>query len=176
MKLSFYLFLFSLFISPTLSAQDTIIKRNGDSLKPQVYIKLADNSIYYYGKQFKYHNNIIGDTALQTILINTKDNDIVSCVHTMKRMRNLQLVGFGAIPFAVGALGCYRQIQKNKESSNSSPMQTIPISYDAENKRLLISASICFSLAIACPITATVFKQRKINYTHKAINLYNQKY
>ncbi len=177
MKFPFYLFLFSLFVSHSLSAQDTIIKRNGDSLKPQVYIKLADNSIYYYGKQFKYHNNIIGDTALQTILINTKDSAIIHLVHISKHAQNLQYIGVLAIPFLAAAIYSYNKIPvKHIPAYSAGSVPGSGVATYTKDKRYVASFTTFISLTVVCPVTSFIFKQRRINYTHKSIELYNQKY
>ena len=177
MKLPFYLFLFSIFVSHSLSAQDTIIKRNGDSLKPQVYIKLADTTIYYYGKHYMYRNNIIGDTAVTTILLNTKDSAIIHLVHISKHEQKLQLIGVLAIPFLAASIYSHNKIPV--EHQGTLPAGSSPGGGGAtytKDKRYVALFATFFTLTVACPVTATVFKERRIYYTHKAINLYNQKY
>lgn len=164
-------FLFSialfLFLSSSIFSQDTLLK-TGDS-------KIYKNG-FRYGRNYTYQNKTISDKEMRTVLLNTKNKDIELLIHHSKRAQNLQLIGFAAIPFALGTFLCFRQIKENDTKNNPSHFSGNTNTSESENKNLQIAGGIFFALTVACPLSSIGFKHRRMKFTKQAIDLYNQKY
>ena len=164
LNIQFFIYLLLVVHSSSMNAQVEKAKNTNDSLT-----KKQDNKVYtYYNRNYLYHDTLIGEMAMRNLLISTKDKEIMNAIRISKRAQGLQLIGFLALPMAVATLSCYRNIRT--EDSNSSPGHSIY--YD--NKQYQNLTLVFLTATVICPITAIVFKHRRLKYNRKAIDMYNQ--
>ena len=121
-----------------------------------------DNKISSQGNHFQYQGERIGERAMQDVLFKSKDKQIIMLAGNARDAKNLQYIGFGAIPFGVGALYfLFKSISYNSRGPNSGD---------------LTLSAICAIGAVSCPIASGYFKHRRTTSNKEAIKLYNAKY
>jgi hypothetical protein len=142
--------------------------REPDYIKDRNKEQLAYGKIQQTGTRFYYKNSSLGENELHSILLKTKDKEIVGLVGKSKDSRALQYIGFGAIPLGIGAVYLLQRSGFPPFYYQYGPSNT-------NNGDLALSA-VCFVAAIACPIGSGIFKQKRKASNRAAIELYNSKY
>lgn len=125
-------------------------------------VENPDNKISRQGNHYQYHGEVIKEREMQDVLFKSKDKQIIMLAGNAKDAKSLQYIGFGAIPFGVGALYfLVKSISYNSRGPNSGD---------------LTLSAICAIGAISCPIASGYFKHRRTTSNKEAIKLYNAKY
>ncbi len=123
----------------------------------------TNNKIERYGSRFRFQGEAISERKLHGVLFNSKDKQIVSLTGNAKDAKGLQYIGFGAIPFGIGALFFLTRGMGNYYYSG-------PSSSD------LTFSAICLVGAISCPIASGIFKHKRNVSNREAIKLYNERF
>jgi hypothetical protein len=136
---------------------------NSDYYNPNAVPINPQNKMEPYGQgRYKFNDRRIGEREMQTILMKTKDKEIISLVQSSKDAHKMQFIGFGAIPLGVGALYFLgKSIIVNPGQISSS--------------NLSISA-IMFVGAVACPIASGIYKHKRTMCNRRSVKLYNERF
>ncbi len=125
---------------------------------------IQDNKISRQGNHFQYKGEVINESGMHDVLYKSKDKQIMLLAGNAKDAKALQYVGFGAIPFGIGALYF---LTKNL---------SIGYTNSTQNSGNLTLSAICFIGAVSCPIASVYFKHKRTACNKEAIKLYNAKY
>ena len=152
---------------------DIITDSNAPSATPAPAKVEDNNRIERYGARYRYKDYRYSEKGIQAVLLDTKDDKIVSLVKEARAAKSMQFMGFLGIPLGIaGAIsGLYALIlwddyYNGYGSSNTSPNISGPVTI----------AVACEVAAIACPIIAASYKTKRTKCNEAAINLFNQKY
>ncbi len=129
-------------------------------------VEHPNNKISRQGNRFQYQGEVINERAMQDVLYKSNDKQIILLAGSAKDAKNFQYIGFGAIPFGVGALYF---LTKSMASS-------ITYNNRGANSGDLTLSAICCMGAISCPIASGYFKHKRTISNREAIKLYNAKY
>ncbi|MCW3086035.1 MAG: hypothetical protein JWP12_3401 [Bacteroidetes bacterium] len=137
---------------PTETGADYYSKQN-DTYK--------QTKLEYSGTYFLYNNRKMGENTAHSMLLQTKDKDIINLVQQSKDAHALKFVGFGAIPLGIGALYFLAQSISYTNNVNSAKLAT---------------SGLCLIGAIACPIVSGIYSKKRRIYNQEAVKLYNERY
>jgi len=121
-----------------------------------------NNKIGRQGNHFQYQGEAISERALHEVLFNSKDKQIIMLAGNAKDAKNLQYIGFGAIPLGVGALYFLSRNLFNP--------------YGRQPSSDLTFSAVCLVGAISCPIASIYFKNKRNYSNRQAIKLYNERF
>ncbi len=127
----------------------------------------SNNKIEMYGYRYRYQGYNINERKLHTILLQSKDKQIISLVGKSKDAHGLEFIGFVAIPLGIAA--GYFFLMSNSTLGTGTGANSVNSSY-------LTGAGLCLVGSIACPIASGVFRHNRADYNRQAVKLYNEKY
>jgi hypothetical protein len=110
-----------------------------------------------HGNSFRYKEKKINERELHWILLNSSDPQITQLTNNARRYKKLQFVGLGGIILAVGGLG------------------SIALGDLINEPAFGIFGGACLITAVAFPIAALNFKNKRNVSNREAIELYNSK-
>ncbi len=120
------------------------------------------SKLEYRGAYFFYQNRRMGENSAHSMLMQTKDKDIINLVQQSKDAHALKFIGFGAIPLGIGALYFFSQ--------------SLSVYGTSVNSGKLAASGLCLIGAIACPIVSGIYGKKRKLYNQQAVKLYNERY
>ncbi len=123
---------------------------------------------------FSYKNEMINEFQMQTILVHTRDSEIIAMVQKSQQAKRREKIGYATIPFAIGATVAALYFKKYSENNNIK--NTRSDYTNSELNKYKNIAGICLIGTIICPVTSGVLSHKRKGYNSEAIRLYNQKY
>jgi len=140
--------------------------------EPTDYFKVQapkyDNKIQDWGSKYRYQNTSLNERGIHSILLASNDKKIIGLVGQAKDSKNLQYIGFGAIPLGVTAYYFFLRSLVYSTTSQNGRLQL--------NSTDLTISGICLVGTIACPVISGIAKKNRRNYTAQAIKIYNEKF
>lgn len=145
---------------------------------PQYYTPAPPvvKGIESWDNQYRYNGHHINEYELHDILSKSKDRKVLGFVQQSKNAKKLQLIGFAGIPLGIASVIYFGKstglfYNYNYGNTNYGSRNQLGLYRDEFNISLGFMAC-----AIACPITAGIFKAKRTQYNREAISIYNEKY
>ncbi len=108
--------------------------------------------------RFRFQNSLINEREMYSIMLDTRDKELIEKVADSKHYHGLQFLGFAAIPLGIAGLAC------------------IATGGDSNEGEYIALGAVSIAAAIACPIASGVSKKKRGDANKAAVKLYNQKY
>lgn len=124
--------------------------------------------------KYLFLNTFISEKNLHTVLIESKNEQIIQLVKESKSRKTAQcIVGFMSIPFAGTAI-----LLINKSFQKSQPVfsNTGGYMYEKLDGNYFFLGVLSLTAAIVCPFSSVHYRKQRKKYNTLAIELYNKKY
>ena len=132
--------------------------------------EIKSNKIESWGSKYRYQGRYIKEREMQSVLIDSKNKQVISLIGKAKDAKNLQYIGFAGIPMGVLSIG---YLWKSTGIFNYNYNYT---GGKAFNQQDLAISALCGIVAIACPVISIVSKGNRNKYNRQAIKIYNEKF